>query len=476
VITTYQTLGAGQNIQYELNNFDQLCEQGKIKQIYTPNYELKKLKDFDAIYLDKPTNLLVNVKDENLDDFKVNKRIFEAEMLFESNNIFYDQLTYEIKETFKKAYYKNQKNSNSFPKGKKSFYATEDYHNFVAKEIIQAIGRINRTYFKNSEIYIFADKEIEDQIKYFNTSNYLCSKEFETLMKEVIVEQEKALDDDVWIKKIEYKNICCHKWINAKIKSKYWNEKDIKDWQELRNIVLKYPTVSIQEFENSVILRNWQFIYLPMLDSDLQHNEPKNVYFFNQKNDFLDVEINFSNKGTEVSEKVIHLPELMKIKELQEHFEKNGLATCFIKNDYMIAPEIFNNIYKGALGEVIGKFIFENYITPSQELQELSQDIFECFDFMLGNGIYVDFKFWNDENIQDKETQHNKIIEQKIPNIKQKGFEFKKIFIINIVADNKFDIQISQQGRLVEVPYLIDKNSFTIATEIVLKLNNLLKD
>jgi len=472
LITTYQTLGAGQNIQYESNNFDQLCEQGKIKQIYTPDYELKKLKDFDAIYLDKPTNLLVNIKDENLDDFNVNKRIFEAEMLFESNKIFYDQLTYEIKETFKQAYYKNQKVNNPFPKEKKNFYAIEDYHNFVAKEVIQALGRINRTYFKNSEIYIFADKEIGDQIKYFNTSNYLCSKEFEALMKEVIVEQEKASEYDVWIKKIEYKNMCCHKWIHAKINSKYWSEEAIKDWQELRNIVLKYPTISKQEFENLAILRNWQFIYLPMLDSDFKNSEPKKLYHFNQKNDFSVVKINFSNTDTEVSEEVIHLPELMKIKELREFFEKNNLATCFTKNDYMIAPEIFNNIYKGALGEVIGKFIFEDYITPSQQLQELPQKIFERFDFMLGNGIFVDFKFWNDENIQDKETQLNKIVEQKIPYIK----EFKKVFIINILADSKFDIQISQQGRLVEVPYLIDKNTFTIDTKIVLKLSNLLKD
>lgn len=476
LMTTYATLGAGQNIQYALDNFDELLASSKIKQTYTPEgYTPEKLKDFDAIYLDKPSNLLVNINAEELNDFDVNKRIFQAEMLFQSNKIFYQQLVYEIKKTFKQAYYKDRRFDIFFPKEvHKSLYSTEDYRNYVAKEVIQAIGRINRTHFKNSEVYIFADKEIAPQIKFFDTSNYLCLKEFEALIAQAQFEEGKEPQESDNIMEIEQNNIYCHNWINAKVKGKYWNEQNIQDWNELRRIVLKYPTVSKQEFENLGELKDWQFIYMPMLDADFKDFEPKNRYHFTQENDYTTVKIDFSDNGKEVSAQVIHLPELMQIAELKNLFETQGYATDFQVNDYIIAPEIFNNIYKGALGEVIGKYIFEKYVLPEKELQELPNEIFERFDFMLENGNYIDFKFWNEENNQEQQIQIDKIFGLKVPDIQQKGFAFSKVFIINILADSRFPIRTSQNGQLIEVPFLINSNSFTIAENVIFELRNLL--
>ncbi len=476
LMTTYATLGAGQNIQYGLDNFDEWLANGKIKQTYTPEgYTPEKLKDFDAIYLDKPSNLLVNVNAEELNDFDVNKRIFQAEMLFQSNKIFYQQLIYEIKKTFKQTYYKDRRFDIFFPKEvHRSLYSTEDYRNYVAKEVIQAIGRINRTHFKNNEVYIFADKEIASHIKFFDTANYLCLKEFEALIKETQHEKGEAPQENDNIMEIEQNNIYCHNWINAKVKGKYWNDQSKKDWQDLRDIVLKHPTVSKQEFENLAELRDWQFIYVPMLDADFKVFEPKNRYHFTQENDYSAIKIDFSGNGKEVSAQVINLPELMQIEELKSLFQTQGYATDFQINDYIIAPEIFNNIYKGALGEIIGKYIFEEYLLPEQELQELPNDIFERFDFMLDKGIFIDFKFWNDENSQEQQIQIDKIFGLKVPNIQQKGFEFSKVFIINILANSRFSIQTSQNGQLIEVPYLIDSNTFAINTNVIFELRNLL--
>lgn len=475
LITTYATLGAGQNIQYELDDFDELLKSGKIKQTYTPEgYIPEKFKDFDAIYLDKPTNLLINL-DDRISDFGVNKRIFQAEMLFQSNKIFYQQLVYEIKKTFKQAYYKDRRFDIFFPKEvHRSLYSTEDYRNYVAKEVIQAIGRINRTHFKNNEVYIFADKEIAPCIKYFDTINYLCLKEFEALIAEAQFEEGNETQENDNIMEIEQKNIYCHNWINAKVKGKYWNEQNIKDWQELREIVLKYPTVSRQEFENLETLRNWQFIYIPMLDADFKEFEPKSRYYFTQENDYSAIKIDFTGNGKEVSARAIDLPNLMQIEELNYLFQKANYATDFAKNDYIIAPEIFNNIYKGALGEVIGKYIFEEHILPKTKLKELPNQIFERFDFMLDNGIFIDFKFWNDENNQSQQEQIDKIFGLKVPDIQQKGFNFSKVFIINILADNRFSIRSNQNNQLIEVPYLIDRNSFTLDSAIISELRNLL--
>lgn len=476
LITTYATLGAGQNIQYGVDNFDEWLANGKIKQTYTPEgYFPEKLKDFDAIYLDKPSNLLVNINTEELSNFDVNKRIFQAEMLFQSNKIFYQQLVYEIKNTFKKAYYIDRRFDTFFPREVyKSLYSTEDYRNYVAKEVIQAIGRINRTHFKNNEVYIFADKEIAPQIKFFDTSNYLCLKEFEALISQAQFDASQEPQENDNIMEIEQNNIYCHKWITSKINGRYWNEQNIADWQELREIVLKYPTVSHDEFINLADLQDWRFIFIPMLDAEYQNFEPKNRYHFIQENDYSTIEIDFSSNGKEVSGEIIHLPELMQITDLKNMFQSQGYSTNFKINDYIIAPEIFNNIYKGGLGETIGKFIFEKYILNEIKLQELPASIFERFDFMLDKGVFIDFKFWNDENIQNQQDQIDKIFGLKIPDIRQKGFEFNKVFVVNILANNRFPIRTTQNGQLIEVPYLIDSKSFTIAENVIFELRNLL--
>ena len=479
LITAYQTLGAGQNIQYGLDNFDELITSGKIKEVF--KYEgqaSEKKKDFDAVYLDKPTNLLVNLGNEKLTDFDVNKRIFEIEMFFQSNQIFYKQLVYEIKRTFKQAYYKDRRFESYFPKEVyRSFYQTEDYRNFVAKEVIQAIGRINRANFKNKEIYIFADKEIAPNIKYFDTTNYICLKEFKALIEQAQFESGENLNDNnEKIMEIEQNNIYCHNWINAKVKGKYWNEKTILDWRELRELALKYPTISKKEFYNSKELKDWQFIYVPMLDSNFIESEPKNSYHYSQENDFSTIQIDFAGNGTEVSANKVYLPQLMKLVDVKAYFERQNYATDFKKNDYIIAPEIFNNIYKGALGEIIGKFLLEKFIIPDKNLEELPQTIFEKFDYMLGNGVFIDFKFWNDGNNQSREDQIKKIFEIKIPDLQKKKINFQKVFIINILAEGKYKIATSNNGQLIEVPYLVDNTTFQLDTEIISELRNLLKD
>ncbi|SFE47243.1 hypothetical protein, partial [Thermoflexibacter ruber] len=216
------------------------------------------------------------------------------------------------------------------------------------------------------------------------------------------------------------------------------------------------------------------FCYLFKLYNSTTYLRYKKLYILTSTIGYASIKIDFSGNGKEVSAQVIHLPKLMQITELKNLFERQGYATDFKVNDYIIAPEIFNNIYKGALGEVIGKYIFEKYVLPNTKLQELPNEIFERFDFELDKGVFIDFKFWNEENSQEQQTQIEKIFGLKVPDIQQKGFEFSKVFIINILADSRFPIRTSQNGQLIEVPYLIDSSSFAIAENVIFELRNLL--
>ena len=124
---------------------------------------------------------------------------------------------------------------------------------------------------------------------------------------------------------------------------------------------------------------------------------------------------------------------------------------------------MFNNIYKGALGEVVGKFILEQYAGVT--LQEMPAEHFELFDYTLGNGVYVDFKLWK-ETMTVSAEEEKKNIQAKLD--KCGG---KRAIIINIMLDHNMQITSSDNGRIIEMPYLYRLDRKEIGTEIIAKIN-----
>lgn len=70
VISVYQTIGAGQNLQYPVPG---ALADSVVK---INDRTLKNEKDFDAIYLDKPTNLIVPLSD-NMEENEFVKYLFQ---------------------------------------------------------------------------------------------------------------------------------------------------------------------------------------------------------------------------------------------------------------------------------------------------------------------------------------------------------------------------------------------------------------
>ena len=123
---------------------------------------------------------------------------------------------------------------------------------------------------------------------------------------------------------------------------------------------------------------------------------------------------------------------------------------------------MFNNIYKGALGEAVGKFIFETYL--SVELQELPDDYFELFDYTTGEGIFIDFKLWKDTMRVDAEEEKHKILEKLD---KCKG---RRAIIVNISYDRNSYPITSDGGRIVEIPYLYRSDRHELGIEMIQKI------
>lgn len=451
VITTYQTLGAGQNVQYKPQNTEGLVR------LYERFEEDKK--DFDGIYLDMPTNLLVNLRPDHVPIEDLNKRIFQVEMLAENGDLSPYELNEEIEKTFKKLFSKDAQ----YEKGnyKSTVYGTSDFHFLVLRQVIQAVGRIGRTSWKSPKILLLADAQLVPHLQALNTEGGIFSPEILTLT-DAALKQDGLESEAIGTRLQNLKNraelvgLRARGKIRQQAHSNWSNPRDREEWAALRDYVLKNPTLSEAEFKKSPF--NWAYIEQPKISA---------ICYYKQQEDFEKVEPFFQEPTLQhVSAQATRLDILMQIPELKEFFIKHKYAQAFASEMYILAPVIFGSIYKGAVGEVIGKYIIEKYI--GLYLSEMNSRNFEKFDFQVQDreGVYIDFKLWNEASSQLEVTEAYGKIRSKMFST-----QAKQVLIINILAQSGFDCIVSKDKSLLEIPRLIDSDSKLIDSKMIEKIN-----
>lgn len=458
VISVYQTIGAGQNLQYPIPH--------GLKTIPI-NKHGNTEKDFDAIYVDKPTNLLVQLGNPlSEEDFA--KYIFQIEFLrFHhlnaeiSVNSAYDCITNAFKCFITQNNYKNIPTVN--------LYNCESIKLHQIKTIIQAIGRICRTGNKNCDIYIYADDELKDSLTTKNLENErLYNPEFHALLNKANLQKSKKTERDtnnLYINNANSVFAITNSYIRSYLDNT-WSEHRIDEWRRLRKFVLKYPVLSKEQYSSDaisdIVIAKKLYIELP---------ENSNKYWYCEKEDYASGEVHFEEKyqyDKEVSADNARLDTLMKIPGLCEFFNENKWAIDFSSGKYMMSPPLFNNIYKGALGEEIGRYIFErNYQIELQEID--NPDEFELFDYKIADNTYVDFKHWKESNKFSTTEMIDKI------NSKLEICKGKKAIIANIIANGN-NYKIHRRGNIIEIPYLYDINSGKINYNAWEKIKRFLND
>lgn len=435
VISIYQAIGSGQNLQYKIPK----GLNGELVQIndFNPRQE----KDYDAIYLDNPTNLLVNLNND-ITEAEFAKYLFQVEFLRERVEISDATALAHIKYAFQK--YSEHHQSRGYPE-KLSDKQSVKY--LSTRLLIQAIGRICRTNIKNKNIYILVDKEILTKIDKAFFAGRLSNKEFEKVLELVRESCNNNVEEDLIIEKNNLNAERANTYIRNLLKDDWTNEK-ITQWEKLRDFVLKYPTISKKTIPSdcdSASIVEYLYAQLPHRASKL---------YFSQTGDYFDVDVAFAKDEThcqEVSEQDVRLDLLMRDKGLKRLFKSKGYATSFLKNEYILSPTLYNNIYKGALGEVIGCWTIKD---KTGYLLESIQDekIYECFDFKLKDKlVYFDMKHWHESMNVDKEFMYDKIKSKLL----QCGG--KVAVIVNMLSENKCENFVPHDyGGLyiIEIPYL----------------------
>ena len=256
-------------------------------------------------------------------------------------------------------------------------------------------------------------------------------------------------------------------WNIRQILSRNWTEDSMALWMKLRQTTLAYPTADSEIRESEELIRK---LYVTS-------GQPQNRYFYSQYSDFSDVTIDFGsdaiafrNSGRakqkadsgevlvyDMSEAESGLPVIMQYPGMKEFFIHSGYATEFQKNDFMMSPVVFHNIYKGALGEVAGKYILRREL--GIDLSEITDpDKFEFFDYVMAPGVYVDFKNWKFSYLADRDSVKKEILR------KLDAIGGKRVYIINIIGDPSGYVPTTPiDARLIEIPCLIDQQGHPVS-------------
>jgi len=435
IISVYQSIGIGKNIQYKILNNKEEVE-----------------KDFDAIYLDKPTFLLERLDGNSIElqnEKSLIKYIYQLETLFTDGEITREELEKSIKSAFNTTF-----NQVTF-KGFFSHSLTEDYLYSASKVIIQALGRLHRTKH-SSKKFIYIDKELSFLHSY-NDKNSFNLLSFKALLQSIkFLPNHKNKSESSITKIVNEKNFKVRGVIkdSLEIINSYQsikNETRIKEWQEIREFVLKYPTLKNMD---KAMKDKYELFYFKY-KNNFENKSLK--YFYKQEYDYRNVKISWNSKTdyTEVSSKNSKLDLVRKNPYLKEKFEKHRYALNFNTTSlYMMIPIVYNNIYKGALGEKIGKFLLEQ--DSRLKLLDLDRDEFEKFDYKTENNIYIDFKYFGES------TGLNLDIEKLISKAEKKLnlVNGKKAIIINCFGDdNRYGNRVIKKGNILIYPFIINMKS-----------------
>ncbi|NMB01141.1 MAG: hypothetical protein GX971_06410, partial [Firmicutes bacterium] len=397
-----------------------------------------------AIYLDRPTHLLVNIQSDELSEDNFVKYLFQLEFLVEDGSISPKTFERKLDEAFSRfigGYRKKKHIEDSV-----NLYHTEAYTRYINKMLIQAIGRICRTNMKASTIHLLADSSIRKYLTHISLpDDVIPIREYTALLESA--RGKNARTDE----SIEFQNRASNRsnrsaaFIHGFLKNP-WNKGKVELWQSLREQTLRQPSISSKEDCDP----EWYPIYVEL-------PSPACSYKYVQENDYRSIEVFFSTdeQTQEVSERAARLQELMAVKPLYNLFNGRGWATRFAEGELMLTPPIFNNIYKGALGEVCGRYILQEQL--GLQLSELDISEYEKFDFKTKNNVYFDFKLWNDNFAVPAENITPNILD------KMKDCNADRVFVINILGGpgKEFRPIMSSNRKIVEIPFVCQDGSLS---------------
>ena len=460
IFSSYQTVGAGQNLQYPVN---ESYRDNVVTLPHSYNYE-KEERDIDSIYLDDITYLTENIND--IKHFDIKRNMYHLMQVMECFGNY--EISVEAKRELVKAGFNSLQNI--LPKCNVSLNDAQSIKYHVTRDVIQAVGRMGRTCLRNKHISIYIYEKVLRQLDYNTLMAEFNSEEVKAIGKKLKTKEVTAcIDNQLQLAMLRANTISIQ--VSGKILSTVkrnfkgeWSDNDMRLWKELRELVLKHPTANEEDLADDD-LRAYYINGLQPLSKYLfsvNNNSYRNIHvWFADEDSFRkSKQIIKDENGRLVvhkcSEDDARLQMLLNIKGIRELFQKRGYAEHFQTKKYIMSPALYTNIYKGALGEVCGRYIIEN--STSLKLKEIQDgNQFEYFDYRIEDypNVYIDFKHWkiSSASYNDKDAIMTEI------RSKMDKIGAQRVYIIGILKDSESIANISADERIVTIPYLVDENA-----------------
>jgi hypothetical protein len=460
IFSSYQTVGAGQNLQYPVN---ESYRDNVVTLPHSYNYE-KEERDIDSIYLDDITYLTENIND--IKHFDIKRNMYHLMQVMECFGNY--EISVEAKRELVKAGFNSLQNI--LPKCNVSLNDAQSIKFHVTRDVIQAVGRMGRTCLRNKHISIYIYEKVLRQLDYNTLMAEFNSEEVKAIGKKLKTKEVTAcIDNQLQLAMLRANTISIQ--VSGKILSTVkrsfkgeWSDNDMRLWKELREFVLKHPTANEEDLADDD-LRAYYINGLQPLSKYLfsvNNNSYRNIHvWFADEDSFRkSKQIIKDENGRLVvhkcSEDDARLQMLLNIKGIREMFQKRGYAEHFQTKKYIMSPALYTNIYKGALGEVCGRYIIEN--STSLKLKEIQDgNQFEYFDYRIEDypNVYIDFKHWkiSSASYNDKDAIMTEI------RSKMDKIGAQRVYIIGILKDSESIANISVDERIVTIPYLVDENA-----------------
>lgn len=431
IVSCFATVSSGQNLKYKVPK--SLKKELKVIAKMNGNKE----KDIDSIYIGCPSHLIANIYDmtgetdkKEIDLQILTQSLIELEELSQEGALSINQKKNKLKEII------NKYNHNyvAFKGEQINLYESPFAKRVGNKLLVQTLGRICRTFVKSRRITIILPERWKEKCD-FNHLRQMKMKSPELIsVIEAFEDNEEVLD--IKNQKEDNENSALYYRISKYVsnyqgdeeKGRYWRPESMALWEYWREFVLLHPTLSQDEVE-ALKTELLSSKINPLIDAIVESEEyqksdkMKDTGIDRQLQDFLWEEfkqfyycsedpidrISYKVEDGERYEKVhigkgldfkqevsadrAHLASLLSYNPFLEYANDRNIAKEFATKQYIMRPIVFNNIYKGALGESFGKVLLENEL--GIKLNNItSPDKFEHFDFVTDNGIYVDFKLW----------------------------------------------------------------------------------
>ena len=468
IVLSYQTAGAGMNPQYAVGDAD----KARIRPL--PGCASTDLKDFEAVYLGRPTNIFVQdftpLRSRTDDDeLRANylSGLWEQGVLYERGEQSYSSMC-DRRDAIAQGYSSRSRVRFKNGKNEPELWDLPAVRGTMTKTINQAVGRITRTGVRTGKVLIGIDGALSGMIDAGLTTGLPTSREYDEVLNALHARVSDTVAAENIMRSLPLKAAMTNRQaVRLQFRQAYrpsanWSEAEIAHRRLQWETWLRFPTASKDEHKSmNPSIRRQSYIEMP---------EPMDSYWFrlDSGNDnanrweacsfSFDIESPFGSETKLIDESMTRLPELMRSGIARSYFESHGYATEWEKGDYMIPAGMVKNGYMGALGEAAVRAWLEGCLgfREGVEFGDMPDGLFEMFDFAfnaLRVPVYVDAKNWGEGTVTP-----NGYIDKVKDKLKDCGGGYA-LFMRALGHDDGgagLRLVAGADGHVLEIPYLFD--------------------